>query len=297
MLDALSDVEICDTHDGSDAAAVPPYGHLECLADSDAEDLEDVAPDLLADAGLGPLELLEDAAPDDLAPQAVDVDALRAVLPDTAKNPDWDFGRQLRQLSYSSRHHLEIKLRRTQQKQEKIVERAQKQLAAIDEVWSRSCLARGERLQTGTIRRRPRKPDKKIVWQHPRAWTIRGTLREAFRAIGMVVSDAAGTRKTRRELGAISFVALSHRNYVDSQVNCTWLYNQAGVLNMNWFFAVRALDATPIKIRCGQMRPLLAPMAKYWWLWRGCAGVDWQARLFLVWSSLRRCGRKALSQM
>ena len=127
----------------------------------------------------------------------------------------------LQQISYSSRHHLEIKLRRTQQKQEKLVDRAQKQLAAIYEVWSRSCLARGERLQSGTVRRRARKPEKKPVWQYPRAWTMRGTLREAFRAIGMVCSSASGTRKTRRELDAISYVALSHRNYVDSQVNCT----------------------------------------------------------------------------
>ena len=122
MLDALSDVESCVTHDGSDAAAVPPYGHVECLnaghtptysptspateeeadpnAEADSPVMEcPVAPDLLADAALSHLGL--------------------------------------QQISYSSRHHLEIKLRRTQQKQEKLVDRAQKQLAAIYEVWSR----------------------------------------------------------------------------------------------------------------------------------------------------------------
>ena len=108
--------------------------------------------------------------------------------------------------------------------------RAQTQRAAIAEVWSRSCLARGERLQAGPTRKRSRNPDTKLVWQHPRAWTLKGTLREAFRALGMVCSSASGIRKTRREVDAISFVALAHRDYVDAQANCTWEYSKAGVL-------------------------------------------------------------------
>ena len=41
---------------------------------------------------------------------------------------------------------------------------------------------------------------------------------------------------------------------------------------MEWFFAVRAFDATPTKIRFGTLQPLLAPVARYWW--RDAVPVD-----------------------
>ena len=34
---------------------------------------------------------------------------------------------------------------------------------------------------------------------------------------------------------------------------------------MRWFMAERALDATPLRVKFGQLQSMLAPVARYWW--------------------------------
>ena len=144
------------------------------------------------------LSILEDALADDLVPRAADADALRPVILSRGRprgaTASVKLYEALRQLPWGlPRKEVQRQLKRKERALDKQAGRAQRNMGAIVQAWSRSCLARGERLQTGAMRKRSRNPDARPVWQHPRAWTLRGTLREAFRSIGMVCSDASGT--------------------------------------------------------------------------------------------------------
>ena len=71
--------------------------------------------------------------------------------------------------------------------------------------------------------------------------------------------------KSRRQLDAISAVALAGRKHTEDRAACTLAYAEAGAIEMGWFVAERALDATPVNISFGKLQSLLAPVARYWW--------------------------------
>ena len=79
---------------------------------------------------------------------------------------------------------------------------------AIARAWDRTCLRRGERLRLGL--RACRRTRVRVKQSHPNAWTLTGTLSLAFRSIGQTAPAAKGLRQTRREVDAVSAVALAH---------------------------------------------------------------------------------------
>ena len=96
-------------------------------------------------------------------------------------------------------------------------------------------------------------------WQHSRAWTLSGTIRLAFSALGG--GAAPSQKQTCRDIDAVAAVALAQQHYVRSQAACTKMLIEFGSLRLSWVMVECALDATPLKIRFGKLRSLLAPCA------------------------------------
>ncbi len=96
---------------------------------------------------------------------------------------------------------------------------------------------------------------------HPRAWTGEGTLRLAFRCIGQLTLGAASMRTTRRELDAISAVALAAVDKAKTASRTTAMVLRAN--RPKWFFMGRSHDCTPVRVSFGLLGDL-ASCARYW---------------------------------
>ena len=85
----------------------------------------------------------------------------------------------------SDRKHLDRMLKRHGKTVSKQASAQGRDRAAIAKVWSRSCIARGERIAAapGAFKRR-RDPGLNAPWQHARAWTLEGTASLVFSSIG-----------------------------------------------------------------------------------------------------------------
>lgn len=100
-------------------------------------------------------------------------------------------------------------------------ERIAAERQSVAAIWSRTCLARGTRLSSGLAAKRTRGNS---TWQHSKAWTLAGCLCLAFGTLNCTIPDAVGQRRSRRELDAVSAVALAHTKHVDASVETTFLH-------------------------------------------------------------------------
>ena len=130
-------------------------------------------------------------------------------------------------------------------------------------VWNRSKLQNGATMPRGdkTCKRRQRGN-----WIHPAAWTPLGAITLAFEQIGAVVRDAKGLRRTRRELDAVAIVSLSAVAFIRDSIRAYKASVSLGVARPKWLLIDRALDATPLKVRFGVLKSVLAPFARFWFL-------------------------------
>ena len=136
------------------------------------------------------------------------------------------------------------------------------QREAIARAWGRTCLRRGERLRLGL--RACRRTCKRVKQSHPNAWTLTGTLSLAFRSIGQTAPDARGLRQTRREVDAVAAVALAHKHCVDVRLRRLSQQLQGGSASP-WLLVERCFDTTPVMVGFGMFKPMLAPVARFWW--------------------------------
>ena len=122
-------------------------------------------------------------------------------------------------------------------------EQASAQLSAIAGVWDDQHLRSGDHLN---VSGRPR-PRHDSGWSHANQWHPNSVLRLAFSLIGKQYRELG--LKTRRDLDAISCVALSH---VHRQRECLKDFKMrlsAGVEKSCWIILQRAFDGTPCEVQ------------------------------------------------
>lgn len=105
----------------------------------------------------------------------------------------------------------------------------------------------------------------RVKWQHPNAWTLPGTLALAFSCLGAGAGDKSGLRRTKRELDAIACVSLAFRDAMGQYMQTFALQASHSGQKPAWVILERNFDATPVVCSFGMLRPLLAPVARFWW--------------------------------
>ena len=145
---------------------------------------------------------------------------------------------------------------------------------AIAHAWNHARLRHGERLHDGSAPVNGRQK----AWRHPLTWTAPGTIGLGFACVGRLSQKLLGQRQTRRDIDAISAVALAHQARQRSNVKTLCLQVEAGVERLGWVLLERAFDCTPVRVRPGSCTRELAPkMARRWWIGDhvkgGCPGA------------------------
>lgn len=141
------------------------------------------------------------------------------------------------------------------------VDSLQRAMGATSSSWNRAKLRLGEHLDPARDQRVSGRGTRRR--QHPRAWSLQGTLRFAFRQLGALHPHASTMTESHRSLDAISAVALAAKDH-STQATKVW---SDGVLNRAdapaWVAVSRVHDCTPVRISFGGLSHL-ATVARYW---------------------------------
>jgi hypothetical protein len=136
---------------------------------------------------------------------------------------------------------------RKSRRQKRKLEVASGKLEATRVAWNKGKLRRGDRLDPDhdhrrTLRGQCKKKFKggKVVGaygNHPRAWTLSGTIELAFSKLGQLTPDANSLNLTRRALDGVAVVALCAKQHQDDALKAWQLTLAASESKPKWFFS------------------------------------------------------------
>lgn len=106
---------------------------------------------------------------------------------------------------------------------------------------------------------------------HPNTWTLGGSVRAAYAAVGQMPASAANQTKKSSEL--VSGVALAASSALAEQVNRVFDPVCAGASQVSWCMLQLSFDATPVDVTFGSLCDVVSAYARYWW--REGRGADW----------------------
>lgn len=161
---------------------------------------------------------------------------------------------------------LQQKIRRQSRKHSDEQAATKRKLDAVSMAFNHAKLRRRDRADPDFDKRlRGGKSSKSIGRSHqghqPRAWTLAGTVRMAFRCIGNTVPNATSMRPSHRELDGVAAVSLAAQSHQADVLRSWTLITESA--QPPWVFVGRWHDSTPLRVTFGLLREL-AQTARYW---------------------------------